>query len=57
MAVGVQYSPTCFGLDGLTLAFTVDNLFDKNYCDYSTYGTAYWPGAGRSYMFTIRYEF
>ena len=25
--VGVQYSPTCFGLDGLTLAFTVDNLF------------------------------
>ena len=55
--VGVQYSPTCFGLDGLTLAFTVDNLFDKNYCDYSTYGTAFWPGAGRSYMFTIRYEF
>ncbi|MBQ3807972.1 MAG: TonB-dependent receptor [Kiritimatiellae bacterium] len=55
--IGVQYSPTCFGLDGLTLAFTVDNLFDKNYCDYSTYGTAYWPGAGRSYMFTIRYEF
>ena len=55
--VGVQYSPTSFGLDGLTLAFTVDNLFDKNYCDYSTYGTAYWPGAGRCYMFTIRYEF
>ena len=55
--VGVQYSPTCFGLDGLTLAFTVDNLFDKNYCDYSTYGTAFWPGAGRNYMFTIRYEF
>ena len=55
--VGVQYSPTCFGLDGLTLAFTVDNLFDKNYCDYSTYGTAYWPGAGRSYMFTVRCEF
>ena len=55
--VGVQYSPTCFGLDGLTLALTVDNLFDKNYCDYSTYGTAFWPGAGRSYMFTIRYEF
>ena len=55
--VGVQYSPTCFGLDGLTLAFTVDNLFDKNYCDYSTYGTAYWPGAGRCYMFTVRYEF
>ena len=55
--LGVQYSPTCCGLDGLVFSFTVDNLFDKNYCDYSTYGTAWWPGAGRSYMFTVRYEF
>ncbi|MBR1920979.1 MAG: TonB-dependent receptor [Kiritimatiellae bacterium] len=54
---GVQYSPTRWRLDGLTFSLTVDNLFDKNYCDYSTYGSSYWPGAGRSYMFSVRYEF
>ena len=55
--VGVQYSPSYGFLDGLTFAFSVDNLFDKNYCDSSTYGSSYWPGAGRCYTFTIRYEF
>ena len=54
---GVQYSPTFWSLDGLVVTFTVDNLFDKDYCDYTTYGRNYWPAAGRSYMFTIRYEF
>ena len=55
--VGVQYSPSFGGLDGLKFAFVVDNLFDKEYCDYTTYGANYWPAAGRSYMFSAKYEF
>ena len=55
--VGVQYSPTFRNLDGLVVTFTVDNLFDKDYCDYTTYGRNYWPAAGRSYMLSVRYEF
>lgn len=56
--IGAEYAPEFVSwLKGFKFGFTVDNLFDKNYCDYATYGTAYWPGAGRSYMFTVRYEF
>ena len=55
--IGVQYSPTFWNLDGLVVTFTVDNLFDKDYCDYTTYGRNYWPAAGRSYMLSVRYEF
>ena len=55
--VGVEYSPTFCGLDGLRLYFVVDNLFDKDYCDYTTYGTSFYPAAGRSYMFSVRYDF
>ncbi len=54
---GVQYSPSYGWLDGLTFTFAVDNLLDKDYCDYSTYGQYYWPAAGRSCTFTVRYEF
>ena len=56
--VGVQYAPTFADwARGFKVGFVVDNLFDKNYCDYATYGTSYWPGAGRSYTLTVRYEF
>ncbi len=55
--VGASYSPSYGWLDGLMFVFAVDNLFDKDYCDYSTYGMYYWPAAGRSYTFTVRYEF
>lgn len=56
--VGVQYAPTFADwVRGVKIGFTIDNLFDKNYCDYATYGTRYWPGAGRSLMLTIGYEF
>ncbi len=56
--IGAEYAPEFVSwLKGFKFGFTVDNLFDKNYCDYVTYGTAYYPGAGRSYMFTVRYEF
>ena len=55
--VGVTYAPSCAWFKGWKASFTVDNLFDRNYCDYASYGTSYYPGAGRSYMFTLSYEF
>jgi outer membrane receptor protein involved in Fe transport len=60
--IGCQYRPQWSWLDGWMLGFTCDNLFDKNYCDYavgSVYNqvNAYYPDAGRSFMFTVRYEF
>lgn len=56
-SVGAQYQPTWRYLKGFTFAFDVSNLFDKNYCNYSTYGSSYYPGAGRSYMLSVKYEF
>ena len=46
-------------LDGFTFAFTVDNLFDRRYCDYGEYFDPWYvyPAAGRSFIFTVRYEF
>ena len=60
--IGCRYEPTYWHLDGLSFAFTCDNLFDKRYCDYAvasvTSGeSVYYPAAGRSFLFTIRYEF
>lgn len=56
--IGVEYAPTFADwIRGVKVGFTVDNLFDKDYCDYATYGVNYWPGAGRSYTLTLRYEF
>ena len=60
--VGCRYEPTWWKLEGLTLSFTCENLFDQNYCDYavasvSSGENAYYPAAGRSFMFTVRYEF
>ena len=56
-SLGVQYAPSFCGMEGLKFTFVVDNLFDKEYCDYVTYGANYWPAAGRSFMFSVRYEF
>lgn len=55
--IGFVYTPEWKPLEGATVAFTIDNLFDRNCCDYSTYGANYWPGSGRSCMLTVRYEF
>ena len=60
--VGVQYAPERFGLKGFKFGFVVDNLFDRRYADCATRRTGsrdavYYPGAGRSYMFTLSYEF
>ena len=57
-SVGATYEPTfAEWIEGFKFSVTVDNLFDKAYCDYATYGTDWYPAAGRSFMFTVRYEF
>ena len=55
--IGVEYAPHYAAVKGLKIGFTIDNLFDRNYCEYATYGSNYYPGAGRSYMLRISYEF
>ncbi len=57
--LGVRILPTWGWAKGLTLACTVDNLFDKRYFDYGEYFDPWYvyPAAGRSFLFTVRYEF
>jgi len=56
--VGAAYEPTFVAwLEGFKFSVTVDNIFDENYCDYATYGSQYYPGAGRCFAFSVRYEF
>jgi iron complex outermembrane receptor protein len=52
--VGVYYEPSW--AEGWSASFVVDNLFDRNYCDYAGPGY-YYPACGRSFMFTLSYEF
>ena len=56
---GVRVMPTWKWLDGFTFALTVDNLFDKKHFDYGEYFDPWYvyPGARRTFMFTVRYEF
>ena len=57
--IGVYYEPSW--AKGWKASFVIDNLFDRNYCDYagySGYGSSwYYPAVGRSFMFTLSYEF
>lgn len=57
--VGVRVLPTWGWAKGLTVACTVDNLFDKRYIDYGEYSDSWYvyPAAGRSFLVTVRYEF
>ena len=56
--VGITYEPTfAEWLEGAKFSFCVDNLLDERYCDYATYGSQYYPAAGRRFTFTVRYEF
>ena len=60
--VGCRYEPAFWNLEGLSLSLSCDNLFDKGYCDYAVAsvrggGNAWYPAAGRSFLFTVRYEF
>ena len=55
---GATYEPTFASwLEGFAFSVAVDNLFDEHYCDYATYGSQYYPAAGRCVTFTVRYEF
>jgi len=56
--VGATYEPSVVGwMEGVKFSLAVDNLFDEEYCDYATYGTQFYPAAGRCFTFTVRYEF
>ena len=52
--VGVYYEPSW--AEGWKASFVADNIFDRNYCDYAGVGY-YYPACGRSFMFTVSYEF
>ena len=56
---GLRVMPTWGWLDGFTFALTVDNLFDRRYFDYGEYFDPWYvyPGARRTFMLTVRYEF
>lgn len=56
-AVGCQYECESGLLEGFEASVDIDNLFDKEYCDYATYGANFYPGAGRCLIFRIRYRF
>ena len=52
--IGVYYEPSW--AEGWKASFVMDNIFDRNYCDYAGPGY-YYPACGRSFMFTVSYEF
>ena len=52
--IGIYYAP--YWADGWKAAFIMDNIFDRNYCDYAGVGY-YYPACGRSFMFMLSYEF
>ena len=52
--LGVYYEPSW--AEGWMASFVMDNIFDRNYCDYAGVGY-YYPACGRSFMFTVSYEF
>lgn len=52
--IGAYYSPSW--AEGWKLAAVMDNIFDRNYCDFAGQGY-YYPACGRSFMATLSYEF
>jgi len=58
---GVRYEPSYAALKGLRITFSVDNLFDREYCDYagwSSYsGPYYYPAQGRFWKLAASYTF
>lgn len=59
--LGLQYVPSLAILEGWKATFTIDNLFDKRYADAATRSASgyevYYPGAGRSFMLAVSYDF
>jgi len=57
--IELRYDPAW--AEGWSAAFGMDNLLDRNYCDFAGWsdyaGAYYYPACGRSFMFTLRYEF
>ena len=47
--------------EGLKVSLVVDNLLDRNYCDFAGWsdysGAYYYPACGRSFMLAVSYEF
>ncbi len=60
--IGAQYAPEQAWLRGLKFSVVIDNLFNRAYADTAvrrggSTDAVYYPAAGRSVMFTVRYEF
>ncbi len=55
--VGCRYEPTDARLKGFYAAVTINNLLDRDYDEYRAYGTASYPGPGRSVTCTLGWEF
>ena len=57
--VGAYYEPSW--AKGWRLAFVVNNLLDRDYCDFAGWsdysGAYYYPGKGRSFMLTLSWTF
>jgi len=57
--IGAYYTPSW--AEGWKASFVMDNLLDKEYCDFAGWsdysGAYYYPACGRSFMFSISYEF
>ena len=55
----LSYSPSW--AEGWTADLAVENLFDREYCDYAGWsdytGAYFYPACGRSLRFAIRYDF
>ena len=52
--VGLYYAPSW--AEGWKASFVMDNILDRDYCDYAGVGY-YYPARGRSFLFTLSYEF
>ena len=52
--IGAYYSPSW--AEGWKASLVVDNLFDRDYCEYAGVGYCY-PACGRSFLFTVSCEF
>ncbi len=55
--IGCRYEPTDARLKGFYVALMVNNLLDRDYDEYCAYGTASYPGPGRSVTCTLGWEF
>ena len=59
--IGAYYTPSWSWAKGWKASFVMDNLLDRDYCDFAGWseysGAYYYPACGRSFLFTLSYEF